>query len=252
MSPLNCGVVRERGNERTSTSSVTSTWRSSATKSARVRVEWPMVKMGSPILRLIIFARGRRMARVSNRRARCHRPERPGPRIARGAAPHGTLAQDVPGTPPARYYTEAMMDANAGEGRRFEAGSFVSPSLSPAPGLGERSNSGRCEPERVDDSKVLKMVLRARPANKVLRNVEAGGRLRGSEQGVVDLFLENRMRFAGPPATRSSAASASMPCEPRSTTGGRPLASSITRTAERNTPAPTTANYCSATASSAA
>src|ERR1017187_674068 len=48
VSRLNWGVVRERGIERTSTSSVTPTCCKSATNSARVRVEWPIVKIATP------------------------------------------------------------------------------------------------------------------------------------------------------------------------------------------------------------
>src|SRR6185437_15337865 len=51
-SALNCGLVRERGIERTSTSRSTATCLSKATNSAIVRVEWPIVKIvviGPPI-----------------------------------------------------------------------------------------------------------------------------------------------------------------------------------------------------------
>src|SRR5665213_2736649 len=44
-SALNCGFVRERGTERTSTSRSTATCPSKATNSAIVRVEWPIVKI---------------------------------------------------------------------------------------------------------------------------------------------------------------------------------------------------------------
>jgi hypothetical protein len=44
---LNCGLVRDRGIERTSTSRRTSLARSRSAKSSTVRVEWPMVKKGS-------------------------------------------------------------------------------------------------------------------------------------------------------------------------------------------------------------
>src|SRR6185437_3642442 len=43
-SALNCGLVRERGIERTSTSRCTATCLSKATNSAIVRVEWPIRK----------------------------------------------------------------------------------------------------------------------------------------------------------------------------------------------------------------
>lgn len=43
-SRLNCGLVRERGIERTSTSRSTPACTSIATNSSVVRVEWPMVK----------------------------------------------------------------------------------------------------------------------------------------------------------------------------------------------------------------
>jgi hypothetical protein len=42
---LNCGFVRERGIERTSTSRSTDTCRSKATNSSIERVEWPIVKI---------------------------------------------------------------------------------------------------------------------------------------------------------------------------------------------------------------
>src|SRR5450631_3695533 len=45
VSPLNCGVVRERGIERTSTSIVMSDCCRSATNSAKDRVEWPIVRI---------------------------------------------------------------------------------------------------------------------------------------------------------------------------------------------------------------
>src|SRR5689334_2130368 len=42
-SALNCGLARELGNARTSTSIDVPTWRSRATNSAAVRFEWPTV-----------------------------------------------------------------------------------------------------------------------------------------------------------------------------------------------------------------
>ena len=74
--------------------------------------------------------------------------------------------------------------------------SLVLPAFLRTPGLGECRDSGRREPERVDDPKVLKMAFRAGPPNQVLRNVEAGGRLRRSKEGVVDVLPENRLRLA--------------------------------------------------------
>src|SRR2546421_9959956 len=46
VSRLYCGLVRERGTVRTSTTSVTSASRSMATNSSSARVEWPMVWNG--------------------------------------------------------------------------------------------------------------------------------------------------------------------------------------------------------------
>src|SRR5205085_9198457 len=46
VSRLYCGLVRERGTVRTSTTSVTSASRSMATNSSSGRVEWPMVWNG--------------------------------------------------------------------------------------------------------------------------------------------------------------------------------------------------------------
>src|SRR5438552_18493418 len=48
-SALNCGLARERGTERTSTSRLTPASFSSATSSPAERVEWPIVKIVFPM-----------------------------------------------------------------------------------------------------------------------------------------------------------------------------------------------------------
>src|SRR5512132_1530290 len=74
---LNCGLARERGNERTSTSRSTPASRNRPMSSPSVRVEWPMVKIGrsgpmsaSSAPRVSRSAAARRRARASGRRRR--------------------------------------------------------------------------------------------------------------------------------------------------------------------------------------
>src|SRR5438477_10845934 len=58
-SVLNCGLVRERGTDRTSTSRSIPACRSSPTSSATDRVEWPMVKI--EFVRSIALLMGRQI-----------------------------------------------------------------------------------------------------------------------------------------------------------------------------------------------